>query len=195
MSGSPTKKNIVVAATGASGMPILKNVLELLRENGGYHILLILSDSAKLTIETELDIPVSDIEALADHVLPLNAIGATIASGSYPAEGMIIVPCSMKTVAGIATGYTDNLILRAADVTLKEKRPLVLATRETPLNSIHLRNMEELSRMQNVWIIPPVMSFYSKPKTIDEMVYHIAAKLVSPFGVQAPGYKRWEGVE
>lgn len=193
MRGFP-KSDLIVASTGASGMPILKTVLELLREDGRYHVVLVLSDSAKVTIETELDDPVSTIMSLADEVLPVNAIGATIASGSHPAAGMIIVPCSMKTVAGIATGYTDNLILRAADVTLKEKRPLVLATRETPLNSIHLRNMEELSRMQNVWIIPPVMSFYSKPKTIDEMVCHIAAKLVAPFGVLAPGYQQWEGL-
>lgn len=194
MSGSPEQKNLIVAATGASGMPILKTVLELLHENGDHHIILVLSDSARLTIETELDSSLAEIEALADDVLPLDAIGATIASGSYPAEGMIVVPCSMKTIAGIATGYTDNLILRAADVTLKEKRPLVLAARETPLNSIHLRNMEELSRMQNVWIIPPVMSFYSRPETIDEMVYHIAAKLLTPFGVEAPRYQRWEGI-
>ena len=193
MRGFP-KSDLIVASTGASGMPILKTVLELLREDGRYHVVLVLSDSAKVTIETELDDPVSTIMSLADEVLPVNAIGATIASGSHPAAGMIIVPCSMKTVAGIATGYTDNLILRAADVTLKEKRPLVLATRETPLNSLHLRNMEELSRMQNVWIIPPVMSFYSKPKTIDEMVCHIAAKLVAPFGVLAPGYQQWEGL-
>lgn len=193
MRGFP-KSDLIVASTGASGMPILKTVLELLREDGRYHVVLVLSDSAKVTIETELDDPVSTIMSLADEVLPVNAIGATIASGSHPAAGMIIVPCSMKTVAGIATGYTDNLILRAADVTLKEKRPLVLATRETPLNSIHLRNMEELSRMQNVWIIPPVMSFYSKPKTIDEMVCRIAAKLVAPFGVLAPGYQQWEGL-
>lgn len=108
-------------------------------------------------------------------------------------EGMVIVPCSMKTAAGIVSGYTDNLLLRAADVTIKEKRPLVLAARETPMSEIHLRNLYELSRMSNVWIVPPMMTFYQKPESIDDMVTHLAAKLLSPFGVEVKEYRRWKG--
>lgn len=107
---------------------------------------------------------------------------------------MLIVPCSMKTIAGINSGYTDNLILRAADVTIKEHRTLVLAARETPLSSIHLRNMHELSKIPCVRIIPPMMTFYNMPENIDDMIYHIAAKLLEPFGIEAKEYRRWKGL-
>lgn len=109
-------------------------------------------------------------------------------------ETHLIVPCSMKTAAGIHCGYTDNLILRAADVTLKEQRTLVLAARETPLSSIHLRNLYELSLIPGVRIIPPMMTFYHKPENLDEMIYHIAAKLIEPFGIEAKEYRRWNGL-
>ena len=117
------------------------------------------------------------------------------ASRSFKTEGMLIVPCSMKTIAGIHSGYADNLILRAADVTIKEQRTLVLAARETPLSSIHLRNMHELSQIQGVRIIPPMMTFYNLPKDINEMMYHIAAKLLEPFGIEAKEYRRWTGLQ
>ena len=141
----------------------------------------------------ETDWSVSQVEALADEVLEQDNIGAGPASGSYRTEGMVIVPCSMKTAAGIVSGYTDNLLLRAADVTIKEKRPLVLAARETPMSEIHLRNLYELSRLSNVWIVPPMMTFYQKPESIDDMVTHLAAKLLSPFGVEVKEYRRWKG--
>ena len=133
------------------------------------------------------------METLADEVFDPDNIGAGPASGSYRTEGMVIVPCSMKTVAGIVSGYTDNLLLRAADVTMKEKRPLVLAARETPMSEIHLRNLYELSRMANVWIVPPMMTFYQRPESMDDMVTHLAAKLLSPFGVEVKEYRRWKG--
>ena len=107
---------------------------------------------------------------------------------------MIIVPCSMKTIAGIHSGYADNLVLRAADVTIKEQRPLVLAARETPLSAIHLRNLQELAMIPNVRIIPPMMTFYHMPESIEEMTYHIAAKLLEPFGIEAKEYRRWSGL-
>ena len=107
---------------------------------------------------------------------------------------MLIVPCSMKTVAGIHSGYADNLILRAADVMLKEQRTLVLAARETPLSAIHLRNLSELAMIPGVRIIPPMMTFYHQPENIEEMTYHIAAKLVEPFGIEAREYRRWTGL-
>lgn len=188
------KKRIVVGATGASGMPILRKCLELIQNDDGFESILILSESARLTIAQELDIEPEILETLADQVFRQTDIGAGPASGSFKTAGMLIVPCSMKTVAGIYSGYTDNLILRSADVTIKEQRPLVLATRETPLSAIHLRNMEGLSRIPGVHIIPPMMTFYHRPAGIDEMVYHIAAKLLEPFGVETPEYKRWEGI-
>lgn len=187
-------RRIVVGASGASGMPILVKCLEIIKETDGYESWLILSDGAKLTMEQELSVPVSEVEALADHVLCAKDIGAAPASGSFRTAGMLVVPCSMKTLAGIHAGYADNLLLRAADVTIKEQRPLVLAARETPLSPIHLRNMQELSMIPGVRIIPPMMTFYHRPENIDEMVYHIAAKLLEPFGIEAKEYRRWNGM-
>ena len=188
------KKRIIVGATGASGLPILVQCLKLIREQDEFESYLIMTDNAKLTFEHETGQPVREVEALADEVLDASEIGAGPASGSFRTEGMLIIPCSMKTVAGICSGYTDNLLLRAADVTIKEQRTLVLAARETPLSAIHLRNLAELSRIPGVRIIPPMMTFYHKPETIDEMVYHIAAKLLEPFGIEAKEYRRWNGL-
>ncbi len=159
-----------------------------------YESILILSDSAKITLQQETKDTVEEIEALADQVCDTKDIGAGPASGSFRTEGMLIVPCSMKTVAGIHSGYADNLILRAADVTIKEQRTLVLAARETPLSAIHLRNLSELAMIPGVRIIPPMMTFYHQPENIEEMTYHIAAKLVEPFGIVAREYRRWTGL-
>lgn len=187
-------KRIIVGATGASGFPILKKCLEIARTAPDFETWLIMSDSGKMTLKHELNFEVSKIEELADHVLDPGEIGALPASGSFRTEGMLIVPCTMKTVAGICAGYADNLILRAADVTIKEQRTLVLAARETPLSSIHLRNLYELSRIPGVRIIPPMLTFYHKPESIDDMVYHTAAKLLEPFGIEAKEYRRWKGL-
>ena len=188
------KKKIIVAATGASGMPLLIKCLELIRECPDYECSLILSDDAKITLEYESGIPCADAEALADVVYRPGDAGAPPASGSFKTEGMLIVPCSMKTIAGIRAGYAENLILRAADVTIKEHRPLVLCARETPLSAIHLRNLSELAALPTVRIIPPMLTFYNRPESIDDMVYHIAAKLVEPFGIEAKEYRRWTGL-
>lgn len=188
------KKRIIVAATGASGSPLLIQCLKLIREDGRFASCLIMSDGAKLTLAHETDKTEAEISALADETFGLMEIGAKPASGSFKTEGMLIVPCSMKTLAGIYGGYADNLILRAADVTLKEQRTLVLAARETPLSAIHLRNMHELSRMAGVRIIPPMLTYYIRPDSVEKMTYHIAAKLVEPFGIEAPDYRRWEGI-
>lgn len=188
------KKRIVVGASGASGMPILIECMKLIREQEDFESYLIMTDSAKTTIEHETKMSVEEIQALADYVFDPREIGAKPASGSFKTEGMLIVPCSMKTIAGIHSGYTDNLVLRAADVTIKEQRPLVLAARETPLSAIHLRNLHELSMIPGVRIIPPMLTFYHKPESIDEMIYHIAAKLVEPFGIEAKEYRRWNGL-
>ena len=191
--GGKMKKRIIVGATGASGMPVLVKCLELIREQREMESYLIMSESAKLTLEQETEMTPEQVGNLADVVLEERDIGARPASGSFQTEGMLIVPCSMKTVAGIHSGYGENLILRAADVTVKEHRTLVLAARETPLSGIHLRNLQELSMLPGVRIIPPMMTFYHRPQTIDEMVYHVAARLVEPFGIEAKEYRRWNG--
>ena len=188
------KKRLIIGATGASGIPILIQCLKLVKEQENFETYLVMTDSAKLTLEHETKMKVEEVEKLADHVLDSREIGVGPASGSFQTEGMIIVPCSMKTIAGIHSGYADNLVLRAADVTIKEQRPLVLAARETPLSVIHLRNLQELAMIPNVRIIPPMMTFYHKPESIEEMTYHIAAKLLEPFGIEAKEYRRWSGL-
>ncbi len=187
------KKRIIVGASGASGQPILIEVLKLLQQAEDTESHLIMTDSARKTLLQETDHTVKEVESLADVVLDAADIGAGPASGSYQTAGMIVVPCSMKTAAGICSGYTDNLLLRAADVTIKEQRPLVLAPRESPFSAIHLRNLKELAGIPGVRIIPPMLTYYHRPKTIEEMTYHIAAKLVEPFGIEAESYRRWEG--
>ena len=187
------KKTIIVGATGASGMPVLEQCLRLIRSAADYQSCLIMSRNGMLTLEQESACSRGEIEALADQICSPDDIGAGPASGTWKAAGMLIVPCSMKTAAGIVSGYTDNLILRAADVTIKKQRPLVLAVRETPLSPIHLRNLYQLSVIPGVRIIPPMLTFYHRPESISDMVYHIAAKLLEPFGVEAEGYRRWKG--
>ena len=188
------KKRIIIGATGASGLPILIQCLKLVQEQEDFESYLIMTDSAKLTLEHETKTTIEEVKKLADHVLDPREIGAGPASGSFKTAGMLIVPCSMKTIAGIHSGYADNLILRAADVTIKEQRPLVLAARETPLSAIHLRNLQELAMIPGVRIIPPMMTFYHMPESIEEMTYHIAAKLLEPFGIEAKEYRRWNGL-
>lgn len=189
------KRKIVVAVTGASGMPIFIKCLEILKKFSDFEIYLILSESAKLTLKYESEIPLEKIYKMADYVLDYQNIGAVTASGSFKTEGMIIVPCSMKTVAGINSGYTDNLILRTADVMIKEQKKLILVTRESPLSQIHLRNLYELSKIQNVKIVPPMLVFYQKPETIDDIVNHIVARILEPFGIEMEGYRRWKGLD
>lgn len=189
-------KRITVAATGASGMPVLEACLKLIRScENDWEISLVLSESAVLTLHQETTLTEEDLAAYADHVYRPEEIGAPIASGSYQTEGMLIVPCSMKTVAGIVSGYSDNLILRAADVQIKEQRTLVLAARETPLSTIHLRNLHEVSKLPGVRIVPPMMTFYNHPESLEDMTDHIAAKLVEPFGIESDRYCRWNGIQ
>ncbi len=187
-------KRIIIGASGASGLPILVKILEIIKKEDGISSALIMTESAKLTLEYETGKKAEDIISLADEVFSVNDIGAGPASGSFHTDGMIIVPCSMKTLAGVHSGYAENLLLRAADVTIKEKRPLVLAVRESPLSPIHLRNMQELSILSNVHIIPPMLSFYQKPESIDDMVYQVAARLLVPFGIEAERRVKWNGM-
>ncbi len=187
-------KRLIVGASGASGSPLLIQCLELIREEGAYEIHLIVSEGAKLALSQETGLRVADLEPLSDVMYAPGELGAALASGSFQAEGMLVVPCSMKTAAGICMGYSDNLLLRAADVTMKEQRPLVLAARETPLSAVHLRNLYQLSQIQGVHIIPPMLAYYHHPETVGDMTYQAAARLLEPFGIEAPGFARWKGM-
>ena len=153
------ENTIVVGATGASGMPVLLQCLSLIHQ-ARRRAVLVLTKSAVLTLRQEVGCGPERLFPYVEAVYAPEEIGAPPASGSWPSAGMLVVPCSMKTVAGIPSGYSDNLLLRAADVTLKEHRPLVLAARETPLSAIHLRNMYELSVLPTVRIVPLMMTFY-----------------------------------
>lgn len=183
-------KNIIVGVSGASGIQIASVVLELLNDVQDMHSILVMSDSARVTASLEYSPGVEHLLSLSDECCDVNDMAASISSGTFPTEGMIIVPCSMKTLAGIASGYSDNLLLRAADVTLKERRRLVIVPREAPLSVVHCRNLLTLSELGAV-IVPPVLSFYNKPETIDDMVYHIAYKVLDCFGLRFDEMQRW----
>ncbi len=181
---------LVVAVTGASGVIYGKRLLEVLEGKAEVH--LIISRAAERLIEHELDTTRRNLEKLANHIYDEDDLCAPIASGSFKTDAMIIVPCSMKTLAGVANGYSENLILRAADVTLKERRKLILVPRETPLSSVHLRNMLELS-MQSVIIVPAMPAFYHRPKTVEDLVDFVVGKILDSLGVEHELYKRWQG--
>ena len=183
-----TKKRLVVGMSGASGTPLAIRTLRTLRAVEDVEVHLVATESARLTAEYEADMPFADIAALADVFYEGNPIDAAIASGTFRTEGMLIVPCSMKSVAGIASGFADNLMLRAADVCVKEKRTLVLAARETPMSPIHLKNLEFLASLPKVWVMPPMMTWYMNPKSIDEMEHHLVAKMLAPFGIDVPAF-------
>lgn len=185
------KKRIIVGISGASGALVAVEVLKALKKSD-LEIHLVISDGARRTIETETGLSCSQVEALADVVHDNCNIGASIASGSYKTMGMIVVPCSMKTLAGINCGYSDNLLLRAADVVLKERRKLVLAVRECPLSAIHLKNMLELSQIGAV-ILPLMLSYYNQPETLQDATDHIAGKILDQFDLEYEPFRRWEG--
>lgn len=184
------KKRLVVGMSGASGAILGIQMLKILREHHEWETHLVVSDGAQQTIIQETKYKPIDVMNLADKVYSVKDIGASIASGTFKTEGMIIIPCSMKTVAGIACGYSDNLLLRAADVTIKEKRKLVLITRESPLSTIHLRNMLFLSELGAI-IIPPMMSYYNKPSNIEDLNLHIIGKILDKFDIEVSGFNRW----
>ena len=189
-----SKPRLVVAITGASGAIYGVRLLEELRASGAAETHLVMSSSGVMTAQQELDMRRTDIEALADVVHNVKDIGATIASGSFKASGMVVAPCSMKTLASIAHGLADNLVSRAADVMLKERRRLVLMVRETPFNLAHLRNMESVTEMGGI-IFPPVPAFYARPASLDELVNHTVGRLLDLFDLPHDGLvKRWEGM-
>jgi len=176
------KKRLVIGISGASGAKIGVNLVKKLQFNKDWETHLVVSKGAAKTLELEMKMCVKDLEKFVDYTYSLDNIGANIATGSFKTQGMVVVPCSMKSLAGIANGYSDNLLLRAADVTLKEKRKLVLIPRETPFGIVHLKNMLITSEYGAV-LMPPMMTFYNNPKTIEDMVNHIVGKILNEFDI------------
>ena len=184
---------LIVAITGASGVVYGKRLLEVLcNKNIGTH--LVISQAAERLIKHELDMAKKAVGNLATHVYEANDCNSPIVSGSFKTDGMVIIPCSMKTLAGIANGYSDNVILRAADVTLKEKRKLILVSRETPVNVIHLRNMLGLAN-QGVLIVPAMPAYYHKPKSIEALVDFVVGRVLDLLGIKHTLCKRWRQIQ
>ena len=180
---------IIIGISGASGVIYGIRLLEMLRTlQVSTH--LIMTKAAELTVAHETDWKIADIKRLADSCHPIEDIGAAPASGSFRTMGMVIAPCSMRTVAELATGVTGNLLTRAADVVLKERRQLVLMVRETPLHSVHLRNLSTLSDLGAI-IAPPVPAFYARPRSVDEMVNHTLGRVLDCFELDSGTVKRW----
>lgn len=186
------RQRLVVGISGATGAQYAIRLLERVRELETVETHLVVSPSGLLNIRHELDLSRQAVHALADHVYSHRDVGATLASGSFVTTGMVIVPCSMRTLAAVAHGLSDNLLTRAADVTLKERRRLVMMVRETPFNLAHLRNMTAVTEMGGV-IFPPLPAFYMRPQSIDEMIDHTVCRVLDLFGIEVAG-PRWEGM-
>ena len=188
------QKRIVVAISGASGAVYGVRLLQLLGAMSNVQTHLTVSQAGFLNLQQELDMGPAQVQALADVVYPVQDVGAAIASGSFQCDAMVVAPCSMRTLAAVALGLSDNLITRAADVVLKERRRLILLTRETPLNLAHLRNMASVTEMGGI-IFPPVPSFYHRPQTIAEMVDHSVGRVLDLLGLPQASAPRWGGLK
>jgi polyprenyl P-hydroxybenzoate/phenylacrylic acid decarboxylase-like protein len=187
-------KRLIVGITGATGAAYGVRLLEELRALKGWESHLVLTDAGVLNAHQELGLKRKDIERLAHRAYHPKDIGAAIASGSFLTEGMVIAPCSMKTLAAVAHAHADDLVSRAADVVLKERRRLVLLPREAPLNLAHLRNMVQVTEMGGV-VFPPVPAFYARPKSIQDLVEHTVRRVLDLFGVHSPKLARWKGID
>ncbi|HEX2518186.1 MAG TPA: UbiX family flavin prenyltransferase [Castellaniella sp.] len=183
---------LVVGISGATGAQYAVRLLQLAREHGGVETHLVISPSGVLNIHYELGLTRQAVGAMADYTYSPRDVGAALASGSFAATGMVVVPCSMRSLAAIAHGLSDNLLTRAADVTLKERRRLVLMVRETPLNLAHLRNMTAVTEMGGV-IFPPLPAFYLRPQSIADMIDHTVCRVLELFDIHVPG-PRWKGM-
>jgi len=186
-------KRLIVAITGASGAAYGVRLLQVLRETPGVQTHLVVSDAGLLNLQQELDMNRAQLEALADVAHPVRDIGASIASGSFQSDGMVVAPCSMRTLAAVAHGLSDNLIARAADVMLKERRRLILMVRETPLNLAHLRNMTSVTEMGGI-IYPPLPALYHRPSTIANMIDYTVSRVIDLLGVPHTPAPRWNGL-
>ncbi len=184
---------LVIGISGASGAIYGIRALEVLRKIDTVVTHAIITEHAEDTIKHETDYSVSDVKALADFSHDIKDVGASLASGSFKRDGMIVAPCTVKTMSALAYSHADNLMIRAADVTLKERKPLVLVLRETPLHLGHIRNMERLTEMGAI-ILPPVPSFYSKPDTIDDIVNGTVGKILDLLNVEHSLSPRWTGL-
>ncbi|MEK6349268.1 MAG: UbiX family flavin prenyltransferase [Burkholderia sp.] len=187
------QRRLIVAITGATGAIYGIRLLDLLRASGGVETHLLVSAAGWLNIQHELKLSKDEVHARADVVHSVRDVGASIASGSFATDGMVIAPCSMKTLASVAHGLSDNLIARAADVALKERRRLVLMVRETPFNLAHLRNMTAVTEMGGI-VFPPLPAFYAMPASIDELVDHTVTRVIDLFGLAAPRTAPWNGI-
>ncbi len=185
-----SRRRIIVGISGASGAIYGVRALELLRRFDDLETHLVMTPAAKITLGEETDLATADVEALADEVHGIRDIGASIASGSFATIGMIIAPCSIRTLSAVANSYSADLLVRAADVTLKERRPLVLMVRETPLHLGHLRLCAQAAEIGAV-IYPPVPAFYSRPESIDELVTHSVVRALEHLGIEAAEISRW----
>ena len=188
------KKRLIVGITGATGAVYGVRMLEALKSAAGWESHAVLSEAGALNLWHELKMKRKDLERIADAAYHPKDIAATIASGSYLTEGMVIAPCSMKTLAAVAHAHADDLVSRAADVVLKERRRLVLLPRETPLNLAHLRNMATVTEMGGI-VFPPVPAFYALPKSIDDLVAHTVARVLDLFGIHSAKLARWQGMK
>lgn len=185
------KKRIVLGISGASGVKLGYHIAKALKECE-IELHMILTDAARLTWTYEMEEDISVLTSLADYLHEPDNMAASIASGSYWTDGMIVAPCSMKSLAGIATGYTDNLLLRVADVCLKEGRRVILCPREMPLGKIHMRNLS-IAADAGCTIIPPMLSFYSHQQTMEDQLDHITGKVLMQFGVEYKAFHGWAG--
>jgi 4-hydroxy-3-polyprenylbenzoate decarboxylase len=183
---------IIVGISGASGAVLAMQLLLALRQFPDMEIHLVMSDGAEKTLALETNLSLKGLTSLADVTHPVRDLSASISSGSFRTAGMIVMPCSMKTLAGIVHGYSDNLLLRAADVCLKERRKLVLVTREMPLSSLHLENMLKAAQLGAI-IMPPMLTYYNAPKTIDDMVNHLIGKILMQFDLDFKSFRPWQG--
>lgn len=184
-------KRLIVGITGATGALYAVRLLQTLRTLPDVESHVVISASGVLNVKHELNMNRADIHALADVVYGIRDVGAALASGGYTTEGMVIAPCSMRTLAAVAHGLSDNLITRAADVVLKERRRLLLMVRETPFNLAHLRNMTAVTEMGGI-VFPPLPAFYHRPQTIDDIIDHTVARVLGLMGIDVPG-PVWEG--
>lgn len=188
------KQRLIIAITGATGSVYGVRLLQVLQANPDVETHLLISEAGVLNLHQELDMKRKDVEAFADVVHHVRDVGASIASGSFQSDGMVIAPCSMKTLASVAHGMSDNLITRAADVVLKERRRLILMVRETPFNLAHLRNMTAVTEMGGI-IFPPLPGFYHRPQSIQEMVDHTVGRVLDMFSLQHELTPRWAGLK
>lgn len=188
------RNRLVVGISGASGVIYGIRMLEVLRAVDSVETHLVMSTAAAQTIGLETDMEAADVAALAEVTYRFRDIAAAIASGSFLTMGMIVVPCSMKTLSGIALSYSDNLLLRAADVALKDRRPLVLVPRETPLHLGHLRLLTQVTEMGAI-VAPPLPAFYHRPQTVDEIINQTVNRLLDLLGIELPRdlFQRWQG--